>query len=126
MILLIQTPNGFHGGIRLYVNHLSCAKFVLTHMQTQTCTLDILMHLPRSVLSHRQLDLFLWLLKVNDVDEVPSVKSMQTLNDMLQTMCGVDSIKYKGALGHTYYVNCLSQIIAQVQIILDLIQLHVH
>jgi hypothetical protein len=47
-----------------------------------------------------QLDLFLWLLTVNDVDEVPSVKSVQTLNAMLQKMCGVDGIKYKGALGH--------------------------
>ncbi|KAJ6614166.1 hypothetical protein B0H10DRAFT_176928 [Mycena sp. CBHHK59/15] len=28
-----------------------------------SCTLDILMHLPHSVFSHRQLDLFLWLLK---------------------------------------------------------------
>lgn len=72
------------------------------------------MHLPRSVFSQRQLDLFLWLLKVNDVDDVPSVKSMQTLNAMLQRMCGVDSIKYKGELGHTYFVNSLSQIIAQV------------
>lgn len=108
------------------ISHAHYSYLLTSHMQTQTCTLDILMHLPRSVFSHRQLDLFLWLLKVNDVDEVPSVKSMQTLNDMLQTMCGVDSIKYKGALGHTYYVNCLSQIIAQVQIILDLIQLHVH
>jgi hypothetical protein len=80
----------------------------------QTCTLDILMHLPRSVFSRRQLDLFLWLLKVNDVDDVPSVKSMQALNIMLQKMCGVDSIKYKGALGHTYYVNSLAQIVAQV------------
>ncbi|KAK7021568.1 hypothetical protein R3P38DRAFT_3397021 [Favolaschia claudopus] len=57
-----------------------------------TCTLDILMHLPRSVFSQRQLDLFLWLLKVNEVNDVPSVKSMQTLNAALQKMCGVDSI----------------------------------
>ncbi|KAH9948702.1 hypothetical protein B0H21DRAFT_890351 [Amylocystis lapponica] len=78
-----------------------------------TCTLDILMHLPRSVFSHRQLDLFLWLLKVNDVDDVPSVKSMQSLNAKLQKMCGVDSIGYKGALGHNYYVNDLAQILAQ-------------
>lgn len=72
------------------------------------------MHLPRSVFSQRQLDLFLWLLKVNDVDDVPSVKSMQTLNTTLQRMCGVDSVKYKGELGHIFYVNNLSQIIAQV------------
>lgn len=82
------------------------------------------MHLPCSVFSQRQLDLFLWLLKVNDVDDVPSVKSMQTLNAMLQKMCRVDSIKYKGALGHSYYVNSLSQIIAQVRSPLSLSFLH--
>ncbi|KAK7006456.1 hypothetical protein R3P38DRAFT_3038299 [Favolaschia claudopus] len=71
------------------------------------------MHLPRSVFSQRQLDLFLWLLKVNEVDNVPSVKSMQSLNAALQKMCGIDSIMYNGALGHKYYVNSLPQIIAQ-------------
>lgn len=81
---------------------------------SQTCTLDILMHLPRSVFSHRQLDLFLWLLKVNDVDDVPSVKSIQALNALLQGLYGIDSIPYKGALGHNYFVNSLAQIIAQV------------
>lgn len=73
------------------------------------------MHLPRSVFSHRQLDLFLWLLKVNNVDDVPSVKGMQSLNESLQKMCGIDSIPYNGALGHKYYVNSLAQIIAQVR-----------
>jgi len=84
------------------------------------------MHLPRSVFSQRQLDLFLWLLKVNDVDDVPSVKSMQTLNTMLQKMCGIDSIKYEGALGHSYYVNSLSQIIAQVFSPISLITSIIH
>ncbi|KAJ7110365.1 hypothetical protein C8R43DRAFT_904377, partial [Mycena crocata] len=78
-----------------------------------TCTLDVLMHLPRSVFSHRQLELFIWLLKVNNVDDVPSVKSMQELNTMLQKLCGIQSIPYDGALGHKYYVNSLAQIIAQ-------------
>ncbi|KAK6969309.1 hypothetical protein R3P38DRAFT_2588312, partial [Favolaschia claudopus] len=78
-----------------------------------TCTLDVLMHLPRSVFSHRQLDLFTWLLKVNEVDDVPSVKMMQEVNVMLQSICGIDSIPYDGALGHKYYVNNLAQIIAQ-------------
>jgi len=72
------------------------------------------MHLPQSVFSQHQLNLFLWLLQVNDVDDVPSVKSMQTLNAMLQNMCSMDSIKYKGALRHSYYVNTFLQIIAQV------------
>ncbi|KAI0670253.1 hypothetical protein C8Q78DRAFT_975449 [Trametes maxima] len=78
-----------------------------------TCTLDVLMHLPRSVFSQRQLDLFLWLLKVNDVEDVPSVRSMLRLNSAIQRACGIDSIAYKGVLGHTYYVNALDQIIAQ-------------
>ncbi|KAJ7175680.1 hypothetical protein C8R46DRAFT_1249207 [Mycena filopes] len=78
-----------------------------------TCTLDVLMHLPRSVFSHRQLELFIWLLKVNNVDDVPSVKSMQELNAMLQKLCGIESIAYNGALGHKYYVNSMAQIIAQ-------------
>lgn len=72
------------------------------------------MHLPRSVFSQRQLDLFLWLLRVNQVDDVPAVKTMQTLNLALQKMCGISSIEYMGALGHRYYVNDLGQIIAQV------------
>lgn len=70
--------------------------------------------MPRSVFSHRQLDLFLWLLKVNDVDDVPSVKSLQAVNTMLQELCGIESIRYDGALGHKCYVNNLAQIIAQV------------
>ncbi|KAJ7821505.1 hypothetical protein B0H13DRAFT_2241737 [Mycena leptocephala] len=81
--------------------------------RVKTCTLDVLMHLPRSVFSHRQLELFIWLLKVNNVDDVPSVKSMQELNSMLQKLCGIESIAYNGALGHKYYVNSLAQIIAQ-------------
>ncbi|KAJ7436385.1 hypothetical protein B0H11DRAFT_2164125 [Mycena galericulata] len=57
--------------------------------------------------------LFTWLLKVNNVDDVPSVSSMMELNSMLQKLCGIESIPYNGALGHKYYVNSLSQIIAQ-------------
>ncbi|KAJ7929641.1 hypothetical protein B0H13DRAFT_2228460 [Mycena leptocephala] len=78
-----------------------------------TCTLDILMHLPRSVFSQKQLDLFLWLLKVNNVDDVPSIKQMQKINLALQKVCGIETIPYNGALGHKYFVNNLAQIIAQ-------------
>ncbi|CAK5266203.1 unnamed protein product [Mycena citricolor] len=78
-----------------------------------TCTLDILMHLPRSVFSQRQLDLFLWLLKVNNIPYVPSIKQMQRLNLGLQKLCGIETIAYDGALGHKYFVNNIAQIIAQ-------------
>ncbi|KAJ7702920.1 hypothetical protein B0H14DRAFT_2613754 [Mycena olivaceomarginata] len=46
----------------------------------------------------------------NEVDDVPSVQSMQTLNAALQKMCGIDTIAYNGALGHykcvhSYYMS---------------------
>ncbi|KAJ7340636.1 hypothetical protein DFH08DRAFT_915624 [Mycena albidolilacea] len=71
------------------------------------------MHLPHSVFSQKQLDLFLWLLKVNNVDDVPSIKQMQKINLVLQKVCGIETISYNGALGHKYFVNNLAQIIAQ-------------
>ena len=74
------------------------------------------MHLPRSVFSRKQLDLFLWLLRINNVDEVPSTKSMQTMNKMLQNMCGIETIPFNGKLGHKYHVNSLAQILAQVRV----------
>ncbi|PBK83841.1 hypothetical protein ARMGADRAFT_1048371 [Armillaria gallica] len=79
----------------------------------QTCTLDILMHLPQSVFSHRQLDLFLWLLKENGINDVPSIKTMQSLNDALQKLCGIDMLAYDGTLRHKYFMNDLTQLIAQ-------------
>jgi hypothetical protein len=81
----------------------------------KTCTLDILMHLPRSVFSVKQLDLFLWLLRVNNVDHVPGVDAMKDLNKALQCVCGIDMVGYDGILGHRYYVNNLAQILAQVR-----------
>ena len=72
------------------------------------------MHLPRSVFSRKQLDLFLWLLRVNRVESVPSTKNMTTLNKILQGVCGIETIAYEGRLGHPYHVNNLSQILAQV------------
>lgn len=82
--------------------------------ETQTCTLDILMHLPRSAFSERQLDLFKWMLSINGVDSVPSVDTMKSLNAALQSVCGIETLEYEGALGHRYYVNSLAQILAQV------------
>ncbi|THU99664.1 hypothetical protein K435DRAFT_818510 [Dendrothele bispora CBS 962.96] len=79
-----------------------------------TCSLDVLMHLPRSVFSEKQLDLLMWLLHINQVPaEVPSVDSMKALNERLQKLYGINSIRKQGALGHVYYVNDLAQIIAQ-------------
>ncbi|RXW14525.1 hypothetical protein EST38_g11326 [Candolleomyces aberdarensis] len=78
-----------------------------------TFALDVLMHLPRSVFSEKQLDLFLWILRVLDVLQVPSVCSMKGFCNNVQKLYGIESIEYQGALGHRYYVNSLSQILAQ-------------
>lgn len=43
---------------------------------------------------------------------------MQNINAALQTICGINSIPYNGALGHRYFVNSLPQIIAQVMVLL--------
>lgn len=88
---------------------------ITKYKNMKTCTLDILMHLPRSVFSVKQLDLFLWLLRVNNVDYVPGVDGMKDLNKLLQRVCGIDTVGYDGILGHRYYVNNLGQILAQVR-----------
>ncbi|KAK0435422.1 hypothetical protein EV421DRAFT_1987087 [Armillaria borealis] len=77
------------------------------------CTLDILMHLPCSVFSEPQLNLFLWILHENDVNDVPTVNVMKNLNHLLQELCGIETIDYEGAHGNRYSANSLSQIIAQ-------------
>jgi hypothetical protein len=80
------------------------------------------MHLPRSIYSETQLQGILWLLGVNHVRELPSVRQMKKLNMMLQNICGINTIPYNGILGHIYHVNSLSQILAQVcTIISDLL-----
>jgi len=78
------------------------------------CTIDILMHLPRSVFSQRQLDILLWLLHVNGIHDLPSPRAMKKIEAAMQEAHGVRTIPYDGALGHKYYVNSLADMIAQV------------
>ncbi|KAH6904155.1 hypothetical protein BKA70DRAFT_539698 [Coprinopsis sp. MPI-PUGE-AT-0042] len=78
-----------------------------------TCTLDILVHLPRSAFSEKQLDLFVWLLTVNNVDGVPTVRRMKESNKPLQRLCGIETLEYISALSSTYSVNSLSQLLSQ-------------
>ncbi|KAE9383178.1 hypothetical protein BT96DRAFT_1039175 [Gymnopus androsaceus JB14] len=53
------------------------------------------------------------MLKVLGVDDTPSVKSMTEVDRKLQALYGIQTIKYKGALGHTYYTNSFADIISQ-------------
>ncbi|KAH9045528.1 hypothetical protein EDB85DRAFT_1852863, partial [Lactarius pseudohatsudake] len=78
-----------------------------------SCTLDIVMHLPRSPFSIHQLDVMNWLLSANGISGTRSTSSMRRLNKTLHDMCGIRTLPYDGALGNRFYVNSLEDIIAQ-------------
>lgn len=82
----------------------------------QACVLDVMRHLPRSLFSDSQMEIIEWGLEMFGIHNLPSVAVMKEINDDLQMRCGFDTIQNKGPLGHTYYVNDLSAIIAQVRI----------
>lgn len=48
------------------------------------------------------------------IDNVPSLTRLKDIDRMLQSFCGVRTIRYEGNLGHVYYGNNLGDIIAQV------------
>ncbi|KAI5990253.1 hypothetical protein EDD15DRAFT_2453804 [Pisolithus albus] len=79
----------------------------------QTCILDVLRHLPRSLFSDTQLQVILWALSISGVDNVPSTRLLKDIDSSLQSQYGIPSVRYEGALGHIYYVNHLPSIITQ-------------
>ncbi|KAI0071553.1 hypothetical protein K474DRAFT_1712363 [Panus rudis PR-1116 ss-1] len=79
----------------------------------ETCILDILRHIPRCAFSERQNIVIHWAMRALGLNDIPSEKSMQRIDKALQDICGVDSIRFKGALGHIYYANDLAALIAQ-------------
>lgn len=48
------------------------------------------------------------------VQHVPSEHTMKDIDRVLQKICGVQSLRFAGALGHVYYTNDFAAIIAQV------------
>ncbi|KAG6888272.1 hypothetical protein C0992_009087 [Termitomyces sp. T32_za158] len=45
--------------------------------------------------------------------DIPSDRIMDDIDRALQRLCGIDSIRFQGALGHIYYTNDLAALIAQ-------------
>ncbi|EIW60460.1 uncharacterized protein TRAVEDRAFT_120336, partial [Trametes versicolor FP-101664 SS1] len=78
-----------------------------------TCVLDILRHVPRCAFSQRQNTVIHWALAALGVKDIPSEFVVQRVTKSLQQLCGISSIRYKGAMGHIYYVNDLACMIAQ-------------
>lgn len=75
------------------------------------------MNLPRSTFSRKQLDTLLWLLQTNGVSKVPSKYRMKESAKELHAQHGIQTLSYNGALGNRYYVNSISDIIAQVSLL---------
>jgi hypothetical protein len=55
-----------------------------------------------------------WAMLCLGLHNLPSEKVMAEIDAHLQSSCGIQSIRYSGALGNQYYVNDLAAIIAQV------------
>ncbi|KAJ3877317.1 hypothetical protein F5051DRAFT_440725 [Lentinula edodes] len=79
----------------------------------ETCILDILRHLPRSLFSDAQMDIILWGISSFGVSNAPSTDAAKRVSEYLQTLCGVKTERQKGPLGHVYYINQLAGLIRQ-------------
>ncbi|KAJ7020784.1 hypothetical protein C8F04DRAFT_1213983 [Mycena alexandri] len=79
----------------------------------ETCVLDILRHIPRCSFSKKQNTAIHWAMLALGIKDLPSDRIMDDIDKGLQKMCGIQSIRYSGKLGHIYYVNDLAAIIAQ-------------
>ncbi|KAI0309028.1 hypothetical protein OF83DRAFT_1072641 [Amylostereum chailletii] len=74
----------------------------------KTCILDILRHIPRCSFSDRQNSVIHWAMVAAGVTDLPS-----EVDCALQRLCGIQTLKYYGALGNIYYMNDFAAIIAQ-------------
>jgi hypothetical protein len=60
------------------------------------------------------MDVILWALRAFGINSVPSTDILKKLDRQLQELYGIRTHRYEGALGHVYYMNNLSDMIAQV------------
>ncbi|KAH7923808.1 hypothetical protein BV22DRAFT_1105892 [Leucogyrophana mollusca] len=58
-------------------------------------------------------EVILWALATLGVNNLPSQKVLKDIDQLLQHCCGIETLRYQGALGHVYYVNHLPSLIAQ-------------
>ncbi|KAJ3720040.1 hypothetical protein C8R42DRAFT_583769 [Lentinula raphanica] len=77
------------------------------------CILDLCRHLPWGIFSDAQMEIINWALNAFGIDNVPSVNVMKSIDEYLQSLCGINTTRHQGALGHVYYMNDLAGIIRQ-------------
>lgn len=83
-------------------------------VDSQTCVLDVLRHIPRVVFSQKQNEMIQWAMWTLGVPHVPSDYQMKNLVKSIQHTIGISTIRYSGSLGNVYYINDIRSIIAQV------------
>ncbi|KAI5899751.1 uncharacterized protein SCHCODRAFT_02485944 [Schizophyllum commune H4-8] len=79
----------------------------------ETCIVDILRHIPRCSFSAKQNQVIHWAMTVLGLDNVPTQRSMKDVSKVLQSICGIESLRFVSAFGNIYYTNDVSAIIAQ-------------
>ncbi|KAG5652758.1 hypothetical protein H0H81_003845 [Sphagnurus paluster] len=79
----------------------------------ETMVLDILRHIPRCAFSRTQNETIHWAMVALGVRDLPSDRVMDDIDRALQELCGIETLRYKGALGHLYYANDMAAIVAQ-------------
>lgn len=79
------------------------------------CLVDIIKHLPRSLWSESQLEIYLWSLRMFGVNKVPSIQMVKDFEDDLQARCGIKTLRREGKLGNLFYLNDLAGIVSQVK-----------
>lgn len=95
-------------------NHICITKL----FDLKACILDLFRHLPRGIFSEAQMEIVTWALSAFGIDNVPSVDVMKSVDEYLQSLCGIHTVRHQGALGHIYYMNDLAGIIRQVRVAL--------
>ena len=82
------------------------------------CTLDVVASIPRSVFSDADMEVILWLLHMNSVQDAPtSLYKVKKLQLLVGDACKVEIWHFAGQLGHTYYMVQVHSLISMVWII---------
>jgi len=77
--------------------------------------LDVLDNLPRLRLSGSHFKMILWLLKKCGVQDVPSHKAIQKMQEKLRKMCGSEPKLHKSTFGNVFYVNAVRDAVVRVR-----------
>jgi hypothetical protein len=77
--------------------------------------LDVLNNLPRLRMSTSHFKMILWLLKKCGLQDVPSYKAFQKMQEGLRKKCGSEPKLHRSTLGNVFYVNAVRDAVARVR-----------